>query len=336
MEFACSVIVPTYNRARMIGATIEAILGQTLPPREVIVVDDGSADDTASVVAGYAPRVTYLRSRNQGPPAARNLGLAAARMPWLALCDSDDLWEPHHLAEIAHLAEAAPEVHYVFSNFSHFSDRGWVPGTIFDTLPPNFWALAKHEPVPGAWVLDEPLYPKLFDDWSQPIFPSATVFTREHLDRVGGFDERLNRNPSEDLEFTLRSIRQAPIGVLTRSGVRIRRDPASFSGDGLRAVLGGISVLRLALDEHAIPEDWRRRLRAEITRRADGAVDSAFGRRDFAALRHQAIDLRELSARRRLKTGIARLPRPMADAVARLLLSTSPGLSINSALKRDG
>jgi glycosyltransferase involved in cell wall biosynthesis len=334
MNFDCSVIIPTYNRARVIGATIEAILKQTLPPREVIVVDDGSADDTASVVAGYAPRLTYIRSNNQGPPAARNLGLAAAQMPWLALCDSDDLWEPHHVADIARLAEAAPEVHYAFSNFTHFSDHGWVPGTIFDTLPPSFWALAKREPTPGAWVLDEPLYPKLFDDWSQPVFPSATAFTREHLNRVGGFDERLNRNPSEDLEFTLRSVREPPIGVLTRSGVRIRRDPTSFSGDGLRSVLGGISVLRLALDEHAIPEDWRRRLRAEITRRADGAVDAAFGRRDFAALRHKAIEPAELSARRRLKTAIARLPEPLADPVARLLLSTSPFFSPSGAGER--
>lgn len=320
MAFDCSAIIPTYNRARLIGATIEAVLRQSLRPREVIVVDDGSVDDTATVIAGYAPYVTYLRSENRGPPAARNLGLAAARMPWLALCDSDDLWGADHLARIARLAAAAPEVQYVFSNFTHFSDKGCASGTIFDTLPPTFWALDKREPFAGAWVLDEPLYPKLLSYW-QPIFPSATAFTREHVDRVGGFDERLNRNPSEDLEFTLRSVRKAPIGVLTRSGVHIRRDASSFSGDGLRTMLGGVSVLRFALEHHSIPEDWRELLREQIAGRTGGAIDSAFGRRDFAALRHGAINPAELSVRRRLKTAIARLPAPVADSIARVLLS---------------
>lgn len=322
MAFDCSVIIPTYDRARVIGATIESILQQTLRPREVIVVDDGSVDDTASVVAGYAPHVIYLRSENRGPPAARNLGLAAARMPWLALCDSDDLWGPDHLAGIARLTQAAPEVQYVFTNFTHFTDAGWAPQTIFDTLSPTFWPLDRREPVPGGWVLDEPLYPRILTYW-QPIFPSATAFTREHLDRVGEFDERLNRNPSEDLEFTLRSVRDAPIGVLTKSGVGIRRQAGSFSGGGLRAMLGSIGVLRLALENHSIPEDWRDLLRQQIIGRSSGAVDAAFGRQDFAALRSQDLIPAELSARQRIKTTIARLPRPVANSIARVLLSIS-------------
>ncbi|HEY3908512.1 MAG TPA: glycosyltransferase family A protein [Stellaceae bacterium] len=323
MSIGFSVIIPTYNRARLIGATIESILRQSVRPAEVIVVDDGSVDDTASVVAGYAPRVTYIRSENRGPPTARNLGLGLANMSWLALCDSDDLWEPDHLAGITQLARAAPELQYIFTNFTHFTDAGCASQTIFDTAPPGFWPLRKREPFPGGWVLDEPLYPRLLTNDCQPIFPSATAFSREHLDRVGGFDEQLNRNPSEDLDFTLRSIREPPIGVLTRSTVGIRRDPSSFSGDGTRTVLGGISVLRRALEHHTIPEEWRDLLRAEIASRSAGVIDVAFGRRDFAALRSEAINPAELSARRRLKTRIARLPAPVANPIARLLLSVS-------------
>ena len=66
---------------------------------------------------------------------------------------------------------------------------------------------------PAARVLDRPLYTRLLLD-DQPIFPSTTAFTRRHLDRIGGFDERLNRTVAEDLEFTLRCVREAPIGVL--------------------------------------------------------------------------------------------------------------------------
>ncbi len=319
MAFDCSVVIPTFNRARMIGATIEAVLRQNLRPSEIIVVDDGSVDDTASVVTGYAPHVSYLRGENQGPPAARNRGLAAARMPWIALCDSDDLWGSDHLAAIARLARAAPEVQYVFTNFTRFTDGVWASRTIFDELPPLFWPAARRELFPGGWVLDEPLYPKILGE-SQPILPSTTAFTREHLDRVGGFDEGLNRNPSEDFEFTLRSVREAPIGVLTQPGVGIRRHRDNFSADWLRAILASISVLRLALENHSIPEDWRSLLREQIIARSMSAVDDAFGRQDFAALRSPALDPAELSARHRLKTAIARLPEPVAKSAARVLL----------------
>ncbi len=173
---------------------------------------------------------------------------------------------------------------------------------------------------PGRLGAGRAALSRILAHW-QPIFPSATAFTRNHLVRVGGFDERLNRNPSEDLEFTLRSIREAPIGVLTKSAVGIRRQAGSFSGGGLRAMLGSIGVLRLALENHSIPEDWRDLLRQQIIGRSSGAVDAAFGRQDFAALRSQDLIPAELSARRRIKTTIARLPRPAANSIARVLLS---------------
>lgn len=320
MAFDCSVVIPSYNRGHLIAETISSVLRQSLSPREIIVVDDGSTDNTTDVVAGYQPHVTYLRSINRGPPAARNLGVAAARMPWIALCDSDDLWAPDYLAEIARLTRAAPDVQYVFTNFTSFTDGVWTSRTVFDDLPENFWPLARREPFPGGWVLDQPLYPKLLSG-AQPIFPSATALTREYLYRIGEFDERMNRTISEDLEFTLRCVRQAPIGVLAQPRVSIRRHGSNRSGDWLQSVLGSISVLRFALDHHVIPEDWRHLIREQILARSVFVIDSVFGRSNIAVLRSQAINSAELPVRLRLKTAIARLPEPLAKSIARVLVS---------------
>jgi glycosyltransferase involved in cell wall biosynthesis len=99
MTPAISVIIPTYNRARIIGRAIESALAQTCQNFEVIVVDDGSTDDTAAILQGFQGRVRCLRQENRGVSAARNAGIAAAAGKWVAFLDSDDEWFPGKLAK---------------------------------------------------------------------------------------------------------------------------------------------------------------------------------------------------------------------------------------------
>src|SRR5438046_2823187 len=93
-----TVVVPTYNRAALLDATLRAIHAQTVPVDEIIVVDDGSTDDTADVCGRQPKPVRYIRQDNTGLPAfARNRGAAEATADWIAFCDSDDLWHPRKL-----------------------------------------------------------------------------------------------------------------------------------------------------------------------------------------------------------------------------------------------
>ncbi|GAB4438348.1 MAG: glycosyltransferase family A protein [Anaerolineae bacterium] len=101
-----SVIIPVYNGEQYLAEAIDSVLAQTRPPGEIIVVDDGSTDGSAEVVAAYGEPVRYLRQANQGPSSARNFGVEQAKGELLAWLDQDDLWEPDKLErQIAYLEQ---------------------------------------------------------------------------------------------------------------------------------------------------------------------------------------------------------------------------------------
>ncbi len=106
---AVSVVIPTFDRADFLPAALDSVLAQEGVPLEVIVVDDGSTDETASVLQRYGDRIVSLRQPNSGPAIARNRGIAVARGEWVAFLDSDDMWEPGALRRLLDAATANPD-----------------------------------------------------------------------------------------------------------------------------------------------------------------------------------------------------------------------------------
>ena len=123
-----SCIMPVFNGERYLGEALDSFLGQTYRPLEVIVVDDGSTDGTAGVVARYGERIAYLFQPNAGPAAARNLGLGAARGEFVAFLDADDLWHPEKLARQMARFRARPELDMSVTGVQNF----WAPEVIED------------------------------------------------------------------------------------------------------------------------------------------------------------------------------------------------------------
>jgi glycosyltransferase involved in cell wall biosynthesis len=148
-----SVIVPTYNRAGLVGRAVESALSALSPGDEVIVVDDGSTDDTQQALARYAGRIRYVRAPHGGAGRARNRGIRAASHAWVAFLDSDDEWLPDRLLLTRRVLEARPDVLFCFTDLAahraggesrrhlatwHRDPRGWDeilgPGVPFSTL----------------------------------------------------------------------------------------------------------------------------------------------------------------------------------------------------------
>ncbi|MCH9021987.1 MAG: glycosyltransferase family 2 protein [Planctomycetes bacterium] len=112
-----SVVIPAYNVARHIGRAIESVLGQSLRADELIVVDDGSSDQTAEVVKGYGSAVRYIHQDNGGASVARNTGIQAASGEWIAFLDGDDEWLEGYLEKQLALLENNPELVWTTGNF---------------------------------------------------------------------------------------------------------------------------------------------------------------------------------------------------------------------------
>jgi len=112
-----SVVIPAYNSGRFIARAVESVLGQSRAAAEVIVVDDGSTDDTGEAVRRYGERVRYVRQENGGASVARNTGVAAAEGEWIAFLDADDEWLPGKLAAQMDLLGRHPELRWATGNF---------------------------------------------------------------------------------------------------------------------------------------------------------------------------------------------------------------------------
>ena len=175
-----SVIIPTYNRASLLTETINSVLAQTYPAVEIIVVDDGSADNTAEVVAEYGDRVTYLQQENQGEAVARNYGIQMATGDYLTFLDDDDLIAPSKLEKQVRLLDSRPDIGIVYCRHSLIDESGRCLGQVGllpegDILPQLvlsdfIWAgapLLRRECIEAVGVYDVtlPWQGKYAEDW---------------------------------------------------------------------------------------------------------------------------------------------------------------------------
>jgi glycosyltransferase involved in cell wall biosynthesis len=205
MRATVAAIIPTYNRAAVLARAIDSALAQDVAGREVVVVDDGSADATDAVLARYAGApVRLLRQANRGPAAARNVGVRSTGAAWIAFLDSDDEWLPGKLAAQLDQATAA--------------GVGWaVCG--HETITPEGRCIARPEPLPRtALELQRQVLA------NEAIATDAVLVRRDVFDRCGGFDESLKT--AEDVDFYLRLAATAPFAAdpAVRCRVHIQRD----------------------------------------------------------------------------------------------------------------
>lgn len=315
-----SVIVPAYNRAALLPATLDAILAQTVPPTEVIVVDDGSTDATPSVLARYGSAIRTFRIPNAGDLAARNAGLRAAIGDLVAFCDSDDLWHPAYLAAMLAMWQAEPDLRVAYANFVVVRDGAWLESRKFDDAPEGFWE-GMRSLGPSMAAFDGPIVSLLLR--FQPFFPSCMVADRRFLLGLGGWDASVGRIVGTDFATVLLMGEYAPFGVMQRPLVGIRKHDGNYSGDVQAMNLGDALILEHVLRHRPSLQPLAKAIQASIATRRAQALDIAFARRDFATVSAIAAMMPpgSLSSRQRLKTAIAALPGTLRTFAASGLLA---------------
>jgi glycosyltransferase involved in cell wall biosynthesis len=185
-EALVDVILPAYNGGALIRKALDSAFAQNVAMR-VIVVDDGSTDDTAAIARSYSPDVVVITQANRGVSGARNTGLAAAKAPYIALLDQDDIWRPGKLSRQLELIEAHPDVGLVFTDMLLRETDGTVVEDGFLLATPPYAALKRMALGNSAFLLPEALAAAMVR--FNFISPSTVLLRRQAIDEIGGFDE---------------------------------------------------------------------------------------------------------------------------------------------------
>lgn len=330
-----SVIVTTYNRSALLARAVDSVLAQTHEELEIVVVDDGSSDDTADVVAerfGGEPRVVYVQQANGGLSSARNRGLAVAKGDVIAFLDDDDVWRPWKLELQLGCLRRVPEAGMLWTNLETVgADGSPIDGSslrdmlsayrrfTLDELFPQRIPLREVDGTPPA-LRDGSLY--VGDVYSKMtlgnLVASSAVITRERLSRAGTFDE--TQEPAGgDLEFYLRASREGVVGFVDVPAIVChvgRTDQLTHPSRSLSLARNHLRTMETALARDAdridLPLHTVRAARARAHSWAGRAyLDAGDVRRArrhlLTALRHGSRDPRTLSS-----VPLTLLPPPLA------------------------
>lgn len=207
-----SAIIPTYNSANYIIDALESVFSQTRPVDEIIVVDDGSTDNTFDVIKRYDKRISYIKQKNRGPAAARNKGILKAKGDYIAFLDSDDIWvEDKTMIQMDFFIEN-PDLDFVFCDMVNFSE-------IKEDIAPEIRNKEVHDYFVSHATNLENIFECLI---KESVIPTPSIiFKRACIKRVGLFNEKLKIG--EDLEYWLRASRTCRFGFVNAVLVKRRR-----------------------------------------------------------------------------------------------------------------
>jgi glycosyltransferase involved in cell wall biosynthesis len=296
-----SVLVPSYNRADLLRITLRSICAQSVPPLEIIVVDDGSTDHTPQVCAEFGEAIRVIRQNNSGLPAARNAGIQAAKGKWIAFCDSDDLWRQDKLEVQLRVLEATG-ADWSCSDFRVIDPHGHASDSsqegfrhafaVFQELSIASAAdhfdrwLARRELDLGGHSI-EIYYGDAFGMLFQGnvVLPSTSIVARSLIENVGLFDRSFR---AEETEFFHRVAARGTVAIVMEPLVEYRighsslinAAPDPFILDALKSIqLAAALRSELTAKERNALEDGRRRLRLRLAYSRLASLDRKGARR---------------------------------------------------------
>jgi glycosyltransferase involved in cell wall biosynthesis len=207
-----SVVIPLYNKRASIERALNSVLSQTISPREIIVIDDGSTDGSGELVKAFTdPRIILIRRQNQGVSAARNRGIAEARGELIAFLDADDVWRPRFLEIIQNLRQKYPEAGLYATAYSVISPNGQQQAKNFQVFsaPKSNGLIANYFRVALEF----------------PVCTSAVAVPKQVIEQVGAF--QVTEIQGEDVDLWLRIALDFPLAWSSEPGAIYHKDAAN-------------------------------------------------------------------------------------------------------------
>jgi glycosyltransferase involved in cell wall biosynthesis len=238
-----TVVIPTYNYARFLGEAIQSVLDQTFTDFELVVVDDGSTDNTREVVGSFKdPRVRYIYQEHRGVSVAQNTGHKASVSEYITGLGADDSYLPQNLELKVKVLDARPELALVCSDAWMIDGRtGSILGKYWHGKPFN------HSVDPRR-AAQQPLKELLYREFF--ITPQATLIRRKVIDEVGLFDESLPTHEDWDLFF--RIVQRFPIETIDIPLIKMKHHDANLSKNRTKRYLGAVGALNKAINSKSL------------------------------------------------------------------------------------
>ncbi len=225
-----SVVIPTYNSAKFLSCSITSVINQTFKDFEIIVVDDGSFDDTEKILKPYLKDIRYFYQKNSGSAKARNIGINKANGEWIAFLDSDDYWENNHIEMMISKQKKNPEADLIYGG------KCWI-----DQYGNGIKDVPLQSAYPEGWI-----FSKLFYD--NYISTSSTVFARRSvLIDLGGFNEQPVFRNAQDYDMWLRLAANSIIVSIPELIINYRRHDNNKTLDSAGKTKGVLAALNNAV-----------------------------------------------------------------------------------------
>jgi glycosyltransferase involved in cell wall biosynthesis len=302
------VVIPAYNASNYLAETLDAISRQTFLPNKVIVVDDGSTDDTYGVACRYSSLVSCIQVNNGGTGLARKIGIEQCSSRWIALCDSDDVWNADHLARRADLISSFRDAVFTYSDCYSFGPMSKKNHNLSSEAPTGW-----HE----KWETDRQRdYFKLRDPYRallifNPAYPSGISFLRDAYQRMGGFLPKYSRWIAEDSEFTRRFLLLPDVTVAGDSNQTwgYRRHGKNMTDAQWKSINCKAKILSEHLSLNLVPEMYK----GDVYREIDKALTRSFDQACWSKSKEGVVEIwknmpiRLKNAKRMLKYLISNL-----------------------------
>jgi len=235
-----SVVIPTFNCAQFIIEAIESVLNQTYKNYEIIVVNDGSTDNTEEVLSSYLKKIKYIRQENGGPSKARNNGINNSKGEYIAFLDADDIWLPTKLKYQLDFFEKCSDISVVISNFFYFGEETLKSATGFERRP-HIWNIPYYGVEKGYNIFKRNIFQDII---METFIHTSTVIVRKScFKKVGPFDERIL---AEDWQMWLRLAKAFKFGFIDKPlvNVRIYKESTSRSLCHEDSINHGINMIK--------------------------------------------------------------------------------------------